>query len=69
MQISDRDRKIVLGSAVLGMFLAALDQMIVSVSLPKIVADLGGLNLLAWVVAACNSIIILCCCCSFVIDG
>ena len=25
-----------------------------SVSLPRIVADLGGLNLLAWVVAACT---------------
>lgn len=35
-----------------GMFLAALDQSIVGVALPKITSDLGGLNHLAWVVTA-----------------
>ena len=36
----------------LGMFLAALDQTIVSIALPTIVGDLGGLNHLSWVVTA-----------------
>jgi len=35
-----------------GMLLAALDQSIVGVALPRIVSDLGGLNHLAWVVTA-----------------
>ena len=36
----------------LGMFLAALDQTIVSTALPTIVGELGGLNHLSWVVTA-----------------
>ena len=36
----------------LGMFLAALDQTIVSIALPTIVGDLGGLNHLSWVVTS-----------------
>jgi EmrB/QacA subfamily drug resistance transporter len=36
----------------LGMFLAALDQTIVSTALPTIVGDLGGLNHISWVVTA-----------------
>lgn len=35
-----------------GMFLAALDQSIVGVALPRITSELGGLNMLAWVVTA-----------------
>ena len=35
-----------------GMFLAALDQSIVGVALPRITSELGGLNYLAWVVTA-----------------
>jgi EmrB/QacA subfamily drug resistance transporter len=35
-----------------GMFLAALDQSIVSTALPTIVSDLGGLDHLSWVVTA-----------------
>jgi EmrB/QacA subfamily drug resistance transporter len=42
----------VFGALMLGMFLAALDQTIVSTALPTIVGDLGGLNHLAWVVTA-----------------
>jgi MFS family permease len=34
----------------LEMFLAALDQTIVSTALPTIVGDLGGLNHFSWVV-------------------
>ncbi len=36
----------------LGMFLAALDQTIVAVALPKIVGDLGALNHISWVVTS-----------------
>lgn len=36
----------------LGMFLAALDQTIVSTALPKIIADLKGTDLYAWVTTA-----------------
>ena len=36
----------------LGMFLASLDQTIVSTALPMIVGDLGGLNHLSWVVTS-----------------
>ena len=36
----------------LGMFLAALDQTIVSTALPTIVGEFGGLNHLSWIVTA-----------------
>src|SRR5256886_1383342 len=42
----------VFGALTLGMFLAALDQTIVSTALPTIVGDLGGLNHLSWVVTS-----------------
>lgn len=43
---------LLLGSLLLVMFLAALDQTIVSTALPTIVSDLGGLRWLSWVVTA-----------------
>ncbi len=42
----------VLGSLMLVMLLAALDQTIVATALPTIVGDLGGLEHLSWVVTA-----------------
>ncbi len=42
----------VMGGLMAGMFLAALDQSIVGVALPKITSELGGLNKLSWVVTA-----------------
>jgi EmrB/QacA subfamily drug resistance transporter len=42
----------VLGGLMAGMFLAALDQSIVGVALPKITSELGGLDKLSWVVTA-----------------
>jgi EmrB/QacA subfamily drug resistance transporter len=42
----------VLFGVMAGMFLAALDQSIVGVALPRIVSDLGGLEHLSWVVTA-----------------
>ena len=43
---------VILGALMLGMFLASLDQTIVSTALPTIAGDLHGLNHLFWVVAA-----------------
>ncbi len=43
---------VVLLGLMAGMFLAALDQSIVGVALPRIVSDLGGLDKLSWVVTA-----------------
>ena len=43
---------VVMGGLMAGMFLAALDQSIVGVALPKITSDLGGLDKLSWVVTA-----------------
>jgi EmrB/QacA subfamily drug resistance transporter len=42
----------VFAALMLGMFLAALDQTIVSTALPTIVGKLGGLNHLSWVVTS-----------------
>ncbi len=44
-----RDRRVVLVGVFLCIFLSALDQTIVSTALPRIVQDLGGTNLYAWV--------------------
>ena len=50
--ISKRQLLLVFAGLMLGMFLAALDQTIVSTALPTIVGDLGGLNHLSWVVTS-----------------
>jgi EmrB/QacA subfamily drug resistance transporter len=42
----------VFGALMLGMFLAALDQTIVSTALPTIVGELGGIDHLSWVVTS-----------------
>ena len=44
--------RVIFGALMLVMLLAALDQTIVSTALPTIVADLGGLQHLSWVVTA-----------------
>ncbi len=51
-QESKRQVRLVFVGVMLGMFLAALDQTIVSTALPTIVGDLGGANHLSWVVTA-----------------
>ena len=50
--IGTRQLRLVFAGLMLGMFLAALDQTIVSTALPTIVGDLGGLNHLSWVVTS-----------------
>jgi EmrB/QacA subfamily drug resistance transporter len=50
--LSGRALATVFAALMLGMFLAALDQTIVSTALPTIVGDLGGLNHLSWVVTS-----------------
>ncbi len=46
------NKGIIMFSVLTGMFLAALDQTIVSTALPKIVASLGGIELISWIVSA-----------------
>ena len=50
--LSHRRVLLIIGALMLGMFLAALDQTIVSTALPTIVADLNGASHLAWIVVA-----------------
>jgi len=50
--LSQRRVLIIIGALMTGMFLAALDQTIVSTALPTIVADLHGASHLAWVIVA-----------------
>jgi len=51
-QLSHREIMIIVGGLVLGLFLAALDQTIVSTALKTIVDDLNGASHLSWVVTA-----------------
>lgn len=50
--LSHRRVLVVIGALLLGMFLAALDQTVVSTALPTIVGDLHGASHLTWVVTA-----------------
>jgi EmrB/QacA subfamily drug resistance transporter len=50
--LSRKQIRVVLSGLMAGMFLAALDQSIVGVALPKITSELGGLDKLSWVVTA-----------------
>ena len=47
--LSPRDRLFTFVGILLALFLGALDQSIVSTALPRIVADLGGVERYAWV--------------------
>jgi EmrB/QacA subfamily drug resistance transporter len=50
--LSHRRILIIIGALMCGMFLAALDQTVVSTALPTIVADLHGASHLSWIVVA-----------------
>jgi EmrB/QacA subfamily drug resistance transporter len=47
--LDQRSKMIILVGVMLSLFLSSLDQTIVSTALPRIVADLQGIQLLAWV--------------------
>jgi EmrB/QacA subfamily drug resistance transporter len=50
--LTHRQILVVMSGLITGMFLAALDQSIVSTALPRITSDLHGLDKLSWVVTA-----------------
>ncbi|NNK94601.1 MAG: MFS transporter, partial [Desulfobacterales bacterium] len=50
--LSLKERNYIIGSALLALFLGALDALIMSAAMPSIVAELGGLHLYAWVYSA-----------------
>jgi EmrB/QacA subfamily drug resistance transporter len=50
--LDDRTKGLILLGTMLGLFLSALDQTIVATALPRIVRDLNGLSLYAWVTTA-----------------
>ncbi len=52
LELTPKRIRVVMGALMLGMFLAALDQTIVSTALPTIVADLNGASHLSWIVVA-----------------
>ena len=52
MSLPPRTKFAILGAVLLTMFLASLDQTVVGPALPRIVTDLNGASLYAWVVSA-----------------
>ncbi len=52
MTLPPRTKLAILGAVLLTMFLASLDQTVVGTALPRIVTDLNGASLYAWVVTA-----------------
>ncbi|GGH74114.1 EmrB/QacA subfamily drug resistance transporter [Pullulanibacillus pueri] len=53
--LTDKDKKrrsLVLGSLILGMFMASIEATIVATAIPAIVGDLGGFKLYSWVFSA-----------------
>lgn len=52
MTLPPRTKLAILGAVLLTLFLASLDQTVVGTALPRIVTDLNGASLYAWVVSA-----------------
>jgi EmrB/QacA subfamily drug resistance transporter len=48
-ELDSRTRWAILGAVMLGLFLSAMDQTIVGTAMPRIIAELSGLKLYAWV--------------------
>lgn len=51
-QVSERDRRATIAGVMVVFLLSALDQTIVSTAMPRIIAELNGLTLYAWVTTA-----------------
>ena len=52
IHLSKRQILVIFASVMMGLFLASLDQTVVSTALPTIVGELGGLEHLSWVITA-----------------
>jgi len=52
LSMARRERGLIIGSALLALFLGALDALVMSAAMPTIIAELGGLSLYAWVYSA-----------------
>src|SRR5438309_7195424 len=52
MSLPPRTKLAILGAVLLTLFLASLDQTVVGTALPRIITDLNGASLYAWVVTA-----------------
>ncbi len=50
--VSSRRLIAVMAGVILGMLLASLDQTVVGTAMPRVIADLGGLNHYSWVFTA-----------------
>jgi EmrB/QacA subfamily drug resistance transporter len=48
-ELSARQKAIIMGSVMIGLFVSAMDQTVVSTATPRVVAELGGLSLYSWV--------------------
>lgn len=51
-RMTNRARLIIMSGVMLALFLSAIDQTVVSTAMPRIVAELGGLNYYSWVFTA-----------------
>ncbi|GAB6158430.1 MDR family MFS transporter [Desulfotomaculum varum] len=49
---TDAQRRLLMAGLLLGMFFASLDQTVVGTAMPRIIGELGGLDILAWVTTA-----------------
>ena len=52
IDLPKRTKRLIIVSAMLGMFLASLEQSVVNPAMPQIVSELGGLELYPWLVQA-----------------
>jgi EmrB/QacA subfamily drug resistance transporter len=48
-EMGNRTKFIVMAGTMLGLFTSAMDQTVVSTSMPRVIADLGGFGLFSWV--------------------
>ncbi len=52
IDLPKRTKRLIIISAMLGMFMASLEQSVVNPAMPQIVSELGGLELYPWLVQA-----------------